>query len=571
LITINIKTELQSIYDIASICAGHGIQEAILSPGSRCAPLTISFARHPGIQVRTISDERSAGFIAAGLAQQTAKPVVLICTSGSAGLNYSPAVAEAFYQQIPLLILTADRPPEWVDQLDGQTIRQQNLFGRHVKAAYQLPVDTTHSDAQWEVNRILNEAILQSTSFPAGPVHVNIPLREPFYPESDIQFNTTPRIIKLSSSEAIPDASLLNELTKEINSHERIMIVAGQGHVSSELQKTLHAFIENTGAVLIADTISNTGNIEQAIQLHDVTLSAKEDSFTKTLAPDLLITFGKSVISKSLKQFLRAHKPQHWHIQPAGDAADTFQCMSRLLRFTPEAFFRTLTKTDFTEKSNFQLAWNKGEEKAKLYMKSFFQSSTFTEFNAIHTAIQSLPAGSQLHLANSMPVRYANYLPLAADKHIEVFANRGTSGIDGVLSTAVGACMGTDKIVTVITGDMSFFYDRNAFWNNYLPANLRVIILNNHGGGIFRMINGPSQQPELEQYFVTEQKLTAEYLAKEHQLNYYLCKDEATLTKALSGFFKPSEKPQIIEVITDGIHNTNVFQQFKANIPKFYV
>ena len=187
LLTVNCSLNfMQAVYNIAEICARHGITDVVLSPGSRSAPLTLAFARHPAFagRVRVVPDERAAAFIALGMAQATRRPVVLVCTSGSAGLNYAPAVAEAFFQQIPLLILTADRPPEWIDQLDGQTIRQQDLYGRHAKGTFDFPVDTTHPDAKWFSERIINEAINLSQAAPAGPVQVNVPLREPFYPKA---------------------------------------------------------------------------------------------------------------------------------------------------------------------------------------------------------------------------------------------------------------------------------------------------------------------------------------------------------------------------------------------------
>lgn len=183
----------QAIYDIAEICAQHGIQNAVLCPGSRCAPLTLAFANHAAITCRTLSDERSAGFIGLGLAQQTHTPSVLVCTSGSAAYNFAPSVAEAFFQQIPLVVFTADRPAEWIDQWDGQTIRQENIFGGHVKRAYNLPSDS-HPDSVWHINRVVNEAIALAQTFPAGPVHINVPLREPLYPQAGEKSNSAKRL-----------------------------------------------------------------------------------------------------------------------------------------------------------------------------------------------------------------------------------------------------------------------------------------------------------------------------------------------------------------------------------------
>jgi 2-succinyl-5-enolpyruvyl-6-hydroxy-3-cyclohexene-1-carboxylate synthase len=189
---------LQPIFDIAEICAWHGIHQAIVCPGSRCAPLTLAFSRHEEITCRTVSDERSAGFVALGIAQQTRMPAVLVCTSGSAAYNFAPAVAEAYFQETPLIILTADRPKEWLDQQDGQTIRQDNLFGKHVKKYYELPQDYNHQETPWHIHRIINEAILASQEYPKGPVHINVPLREPLYPEANEKIGFTKKVKKVA-------------------------------------------------------------------------------------------------------------------------------------------------------------------------------------------------------------------------------------------------------------------------------------------------------------------------------------------------------------------------------------
>jgi 2-succinyl-5-enolpyruvyl-6-hydroxy-3-cyclohexene-1-carboxylate synthase len=220
---INSKLILQPIIDLASICAQKGVKNAILSPGSRCAPITLAFARHPDIQTRTISDERSAAFIALGMAQQLNMPVVLICTSGSAAYNYAPGVAEAFFQQIPLIVITADRPPEWIDQWDGQTIRQTEIYGKHVKGFFQFPDEYGHQDKVWHANRIVNEAINLSKEFPAGPVHINIPLREPFYPEETeiFDFFKKVRIIEPMYSEPVLSEGNKSDLIKGLSAFKK--------------------------------------------------------------------------------------------------------------------------------------------------------------------------------------------------------------------------------------------------------------------------------------------------------------------------------------------------------------
>lgn len=554
---------MQAIYNIAEICAQKGIIDFILSPGSRCAPLTISIARHPSITVKTISDERSAAFIAIGVAQQSKNLVGLLCTSGSAAFNYAPAVAEAYYQQIPILILTADRPPEWIDQLDGQTIRQNNIFGSHVKQSFSLPSNYNHSDEIWHIERIISEAINLSQEFPKGPVHINIPLREPLYPVStDINFNKEVKIISHMEAEPMLLPYQWEILKEEFQKYSKILIVVGQSTFDQEFERLSKAFTEKYKIPLIADVISNLHEV--GIHHQDIILSNNEESLLENLKPDLLISTGLSNISKNLKLFLRKNKPKaHWHIQQSGYVADPFQSLTKVISVKSNYFFKEafhfFQSQDRDERFYYQ--WKSEEEKAKSKLNLLFNKSPFGEFEAIAEVLQALPNNSILHLANSMAVRYANIMGI--NKNVEVFANRGTSGIDGVISTAYGAALATDKIVSVITGDLAFFYDRNAFWNNYLPKNLRVILLNNHGGGIFRIIDGPNKQPELDEYFETHQPLNAAHLAEEFGIQYKLISTREELKIGLNEFLFPEQNIKILEIETDSKVNTNIFKEFK--------
>ncbi|HWZ21172.1 MAG TPA: 2-succinyl-5-enolpyruvyl-6-hydroxy-3-cyclohexene-1-carboxylic-acid synthase [Cytophagaceae bacterium] len=551
---------MQAIYNISQLCFFKGIKHAVLSPGSRCAPLTISFARQTEIQKYIIPDERSAAFIGLGLSRITQLPTVLICTSGSAAYNYAPAVAEAYFQHIPLLILTADRPPEWIDQLDGQTIRQTNIYGNHVKGSFTLPVDTLHPDANWQVERMVNEAINLASQFPKGPVHINIPLREPFYPKGEIEFSNSIKIIETMKSSLVLDESTKNNLLKELSQYKKILVVAGQSIANKELTEVL----SKLDIPVVTDIISNhafSGNIKN----HDLFLTSKNES-EQALKPELLITFGNSIISKSLKLFLRKNTPSaHWHIQESGAVADTFQSLTKHISVEPLYFFKELIKGKAVTLPYKEL-WQEADTSVSKKIRDFIKNeSLFSEFEAAYKLINQLPDHSVFHLANSMPVRYANAIGLK-NSTIEVVANRGTSGIDGVISTAYGTALATDKLVTVLTGDMTFLYDRNAFWNNYLPSNLRIVILNNQGGGIFRMIDGPASQPEGEEYFVTKQNLTAENTLKDFDVEYIQVDDRTGFEKELNDFFKTAGKSKVMEVMTDGIVNTKLWKKFKETL-----
>ena len=553
---------LQPILDLVAICAAQGIRQVVLSPGSRCAPLTLAFARHPEMEVRTISDERSAAFIALGMAQQLKQPVVLVCTSGSAALNYFPAIAEAFFQQIPLLVLTADRPPEWVDQWDGQTIFQEEVYGKHVKKSFRFPDTFAHTDQVRHAHRISNEAILLSQQFPAGPVHLNIPLREPFFPEEGEIFNFPkhPPVVTLESPEIrLSDASL-EKLKSELANFKRILLVPGQQETNPALLAVIEHLAQNQQAVVVADSLSNLQG-KGTITLHDHWLGREE--LQEALAPDLVISFGKSIISKSLKLFLRKQEIQHWHIQPDGQAKDTYASLTRILGSEPLAFLTWLAAQLPPLESDYAQRWQLLEEQVAAILPKALKEVEFGEYPAVKQILDALPATGQLQVANSMAIRYVNYLGKRAQ---EICCNRGTSGIDGSNSTAVGASLVSQEPVTLLTGDMAFFYDRNAFWHNYPMPNLRVIVLNNHAGGIFRLIDGPARQPELVEFFETKQSLNASSLASEYGFDYASVMTSEELESALVKFYEPSLQPKIIEITSSSPRNAEILKQIKGSI-----
>ena len=567
---------LKPIINLVDILAKKGVRNALISPGSRNAPLTIALVRHPDIITKSISDERSAAFIALGMSQNLHHPVALCCTSGSAAYNYAPAVAEAFFQEIPLIILTADRPKEWIHQNDGQTIYQTDIFGKHVKQSFEIGADYSHPDSVWHIERTINNAINWANTEPRGPVHINIPLREPFYPaeNEEIMFNNQSRVIELLETQQGLSNETWATLMNQFQNFDRILIAGGQQELNPQLAKVLNNLQEEFQVICLGDSISNLGF--EAISKHDIFLKPENEN----LRPELLITFGKSFISKGLKTFLRSNKArEHWHLQFGDHLIDTFQSLTKVIPMKPLVFFKKLYEDlDFEQFRNgdederdgkFQKDWFSQDRKAKVYIERFFNDEIhqekFNEFYCIKYLMDSLPDDCELHLANSMSVRYGNYIGVLPNKNIEIFANRGTSGIDGCVSTAVGQALATDKLVFLLVGDVAFFYDRNGLWNRYLPNNVRIILLNNHGGGIFRMIDGPSKQPELADYFETVQSQSAERTAADAGMDYCRVKSIQDLEKYSIDFLSNQGKSKIIEIETNSIINTEIFNKFKTN------
>ncbi|WP_339709760.1 2-succinyl-5-enolpyruvyl-6-hydroxy-3-cyclohexene-1-carboxylic-acid synthase [Cyclobacterium amurskyense] len=546
---------------LASICANSGITEAILSPGSRSAPISLAFIRHPDIHCRIIPDERSAAFIAMGIAQQRNKPVVLICTSGSAALNYGPAIAEAYYQQIPLLVLTADRPPEWIEQWDGQTIRQDNLYSAFIKSSYVFPDEVLHPDKLWHAKRITKEAINLTHEAPMGPVHINIPLREPFYPNQEEQYpfeitDLEPDLDQHQTSTSLKEESVIQVIT-ELKKYRKILILVGQQRPDKQIRNLLKTIAENHQAVVVTDVISNMSQ-ECTIEHHDFFLGKT----SYEIAPDLMISFGKSIISKALKLFLRKSDTAHWHIQAQGQVPDTFQHLNQIIRLHPATFLDFFQKETKAVDSVFENEWLKKNKSIKNILPKTLEKAPFGELKALDNVLKSLPNYGKIHIANSMAIRNVNFLGLSGDD-LEIICNRGTSGIDGSNSTAVGCTFTTKEPVVLLTGDMAFFYDRNAFWHQYNLPNLRIILFNNHGGGIFRMINGPAALPEMAEYFETHQKLDGSNLAREFGFQYHLAQNMEELQTALSDFFHTSINAKLLEIKTDSETNTKALKMIK--------
>ncbi len=580
---------LQPIVNIAELLYQKGITDVVISPGSRSAPLTLAVARHPRLRARVMADERSACFVALGMARQSGKPVAVICTSGSAVYNLAPAVAEAFFGQTPLLLLTADRPHEWLYQQDGQTINQVELFGSHVKRSYDLPADYTHPDARWFIERSMNEAITLSQLYPAGPVHVNIPLREPFYPTPDEPFSYGPvRVIDVCASQPTLAPETWHTLLGEWEHSERTLIAVGQLPRNPALLAVLRKLSEETGIPIVGEIVSNITKNGSFITRTDTFLSGVDEQTAQSLRPDLLLTIGNSFLTRNLKTFLRQYPAhRHWHIQPSIDHInDSFQSLTTLIPAEPLAFLEKLfadldyqrflqgDDDDDSDSQAFLERWQTLDRQAarlteKTWLQPTGQPDQLTDWSAVQLIMERLPENSVLHLANSMPVRYANLCGLSEQQQISVSANRGVSGIDGCLSTAVGAALMTDQLVTLLIGDVAFFYDRNALWSAPVPPNLRIILLNNDGGHIFRIIDGPSRQPELETYFETPHGYTAKRTAEDAHVTYAVCDSLEELGALLPDFFQPGNTAKLLEITTDKRANQDQFLAYKAQIKKF--
>lgn len=562
---------LQPLIDMAEICYQQGIRHVVISPGSRSAALTLAFARHGGFQAHVCIDERSAGFIALGMAQQIDSPVVLICTSGSAAYNFAPAVSEAFFQQIPLLVLTADRPKEWQHQYDGQTIYQTGIFGQHVKRSFEVSPDYQHSDVQWAINRVTNEAINLASIAPNGPVHINVPIREPFYPAAGEDFNASGavRIIHRQENEVVWPQAVWEELLDEWEAASKILIAGGQGKPDAALNGVLDRITEEWQIPVLGDCIANLSG-KEIIRHHDLFLGAEG---AENLRPDLLITFGMSFLSKEFKQFIRKNPPRyHWNISEDAFLADPFQSVTRDIPGKATVFFENLFEkldyqsfvenSDLRHDTSFNSFWAQNERKARQKKHEMLKNlSSFGDLTLLDYIFKYVKNKYQLHISNSMSVRYANVLA-TENEWSGVFANRGTSGIDGCLSTAIGAAKVNGQPTLLVVGDVAFLYDRNGLLIDNLPQNLKIVVLNNAGGNIFRMIDGPGNLPELETFFETRHSFSARRSCEDSGIAYFRISDLAG-TEGIVKEFLDFDGIALLEGFTDPVENTRAWKALK--------
>lgn len=542
------------------------MQYAVISPGSRNAPLSITFHRHPGIKTLVIPDERVAGFVALGLAQQTGMPVVLCCTSGSAALNYAPAIAEAYYQRIPLIAITADRPVELVDQGDGQTIRQKNVYQNYIRDSFELIQDAVDEVDITENRKIINEALTACNNPIGGPVHINVPLSEPLYNLANYADESLPVLTEHIASQPTPEHNL-HELAKTFNSAKRVLVICGMIAPSPGLEELLGKLAAFKQVAILTETTSNL-NHPHFFPCIDRLIFTFDHDDLNDFHPDLVITIGTQIISKKIKAIIRQNKPaEHWHIDADHHHPDTFQCLSHSIFTQPEALLKELLPLITDNQSNYSQWLRQRDLAIDNEHNHFINQCPYSDLKAVGILLNNLPEKTNFHLGNSASVRYVQLFKQGRTEICN--ANRGTSGIDGCTSTAIGAAIAHQKPTVLLTGDMAFLYDSNAFWQQTLPANLKIVVLNNGGGGIFRIIEGPSDAQELESYFEAHHNMTAQKVALMYGLPYASASEEENLESQLKTFFAAKEsKPAIFEIFTPRLENAGVLKDYFKQLQK---
>lgn len=537
---------------IIEICLAKGVKNIVISPGSRNAPLTIGFVNNPEFNCYSIADERCAAFFALGIAKQLQRPVAVICTSGSALLNYYPAFAEAFYSQIPLIVISADRPQNKIDIGDGQTIRQENVFKNHSLFNANLTEEASVAN-DIKINKAINKAVSKK-----GPVHINVPFEEPLY-QTISELNVAVSIVDVKETKNKNSIGKINKFISIWNTSRKKLILVGENRPNEIDSAIIDWFAKDESLVVMTETTSNLHHPSFINSIDTIITPFTDVEFTN-LKPDILITFGGMVVSKRVKAFLRKYKPEHhWHIDELR-GYDTYGCLTKHFKVKPNLFFNEFFPLISSIESNYFKSFEAVTNVRKRKHKAYLSKIAFSDFKAFELIIPALPKECQLHLSNSSPIRYAQLIDI--DSSISVFCNRGTSGIDGSTSTAIGAAVANEQQTILIAGDIGFLYDSNALWNQYIPKNFKIILINNGGGGIFRILPGHEENQVFNTFFETSHCLTAEHLAKMYGFDYSIASNEFTLNNRLSSFFSQNEKPSILEVFTPTRENDGILLHY---------
>lgn len=554
----------ENVNILTSLLLEYGVSDAVVCPGSRNAPIVHNLSVCEAIRCRPVTDERSAAFYALGLAIATKRPTVVCVTSGSALLNVMPAVAEAAYQHVPLIVISADRPQQWIDQLDGQTIPQSDALGRFVRKAVQLP-EPHNDEERWLCRRLVNEAMHLATCRHGAPVHINVPISEPLFEFDTEQLPQLSRFNNIKRA-AIKDASM--DMPEAFHDATRPMIVIGQLAHGTVSHETIRSLSEKY--VVMSEPLSNpsymTIHFDEAIRyIVSDNSSINDDEDDKTAYyPDYVIYVGDTLVSKPARRFLRNAKAPSCLITPdAADIHDPLMTLTDIVECDSDSINALLASLcdapDTDERCRFHDRWQSFLDAcaahADAYAPEYSQMATVKYFEE---QLADLDIDICVHYANSSAVRLACIYA----QHY-VWCNRGVNGIEGSLSTAAGFSLATHDMTVCVIGDLSFFYDQNALWNSNLRGNLRIILLNNRGGGIFRQLPGLSDSPAADDLVMASHENTAQGICTQNDIGYMSAKNMDEMQIGIVTLLtRESERPMLLEVFTDSNDDVKALEKY---------
>ncbi|WP_227396546.1 2-succinyl-5-enolpyruvyl-6-hydroxy-3-cyclohexene-1-carboxylic-acid synthase [Jeotgalibacillus aurantiacus] len=540
-----------------------GVRRAVISPGSRSTPLAYLLEAHPLIETHINVDERSAAFYALGMAKASGKPVAIVCTSGTAAANYFPAVVEAKYARVPLVVLTADRPHELRDNGAPQAIDQIHLFGHHVKWFYDMPLPEAESAVLRYTGRIAAKAAAKAESHPKGPVHLNFPFREPLIPKLDSYRETAVFADVFHGEKQLSDEQL-SVLADKIDHSAKGLIIAGP----MESEHTLDDLIvlaEKTGYPILADPLSG---LRDSMQKHDMVIETydaflKDGSVKETLNPDLIIRVGGMPVSKALSQYLQGCNAEHWLFDEGAEWRDPISAATSYIESSIQRFSDVAERLTKQPNGDWLKVWQELNRAAERVISQYVLEQK-DEGAAVGTLLKALPAGSHLVAGNSMPIRDVDTFWTRDTKDIHLWANRGANGIDGVVSTALGIAAVKDEPVYLLIGDLSMFHDLNGLLvAKQHRSKLQIIVMNNNGGGIFSFLPQAKEPAHFETLFGTPPSLNFEQAAAFYGLDYQRCETKDELKAVLH---EEADRLKLTEVLTNRDENVTAHRKLWQDV-----
>lgn len=550
------NAERECCHAVAALLAAHGVKRAVVSPGSRNAPLIEALDSVGSMHLTVVIDERSAAFMALGMASVTGECVALVCTSGSALLNYAPALAEAYYRHIPLVAISADRAHEWIDRNDGQTILQPTAYGEFVKRRFNI--DSRDSATYRDL--VVNDAVNLACGYPCGPVHVNIEIPDPSLTDNAPSTGGKPRHIKKIGRGFDLDRNDISQLAGRLGPDTRVMVVAGCYKPDQRLNKALGRLCSFGNFIVMADAISNLHG-QGIITTVDTVLSGISHDIAESLRPDIVISHGGAILSARLKCYLRDSEVEHWHVGGEEVSQDTFGSMSLTIDTAPECFYRqiiaAMRHTD--AHSDYSMRWIRHSERAIATAREYIANSPWCDMSVISRVLALVPRRFNVQLSNGMSVRYAQLLPYG---HHRYDCNRGVSGIEGSTSTAIGASACYNEGTILITGDMSAAYDMHGLSLESIPARFKMVVVANNGGGIFNYIKGTCGYEHVNRYLAAQRDFCIGDIAAALGFRVFEASSFDELDSAMEKMLSDDTRPAMLVAKTSSAESAEIMKQF---------
>ena len=550
-------SDIKSVQILVSLLKQHNIRRVVLSPGNRNVPIAHSLESDPFFVTYSIVDERSAGFFGIGLIQRFREPVAICCTSGTAVCNYYSAVTEAYYQKLPLLVISADRNPYYLNQDEEQMLPQTDGFEKVTRKIVQLPMIKDDVD-EYTCGRMINEAILELNHHGGAPVQINIPIEKGL---ASFTTDSLPKVNKIERHYLYDDWTFYAEELKK----KKVLVLYGQSpSLSAEDIKIVEEFATMYGAVLAVDPLANL-HCKCAVSTFAISRVTTAESFKNDFLPDIVITLNSGYLSY-VRSHLKSCKGlfEHWGVNAEGKVQDPVFSIKEVFEAAPIAFLKKMVESGSKEEAdiNYLRKWQK-----KVAEVDFDKvEMPYSNFYAAREFVHALPKNSALHIANSTSVRLVSHFEI--DPSIEVYCNRGANGIDGSASAYVGMACDNDKKAFLLIGDLSFFYDMNALWNNYISPNMRIVLNNNEGATLFHYTVGLKNVSTLDQNIAAGHNAVAKGWVESRGFEYIAVRNEKELEAAMVRVNETTDKPIFVEVFTDKEQDAQVLKDIYAQFDK---